>query len=279
MHCTESDHDRYTPNCFRKHKHPLSKSTLLKAIQRGDLFGMAEGDIEVPERCEGDFKSSLSPYEYFREFSPIFCTTDIPFDYIGEHMLQHFLDHNAPTKSRRLLVGGMKARKILLSTPLLQWYLNHGLVVTRLYEVIEFSPVRCFKHFVERGIDARRQSDSDPDLALLGDTFKCLLNIGYGSTILNKENFSNTKYMNGHSSVKLEVNKPEFKKATLLSDEMYKVEKRKTVIALDVPIQIGFTILNYAKLRMLEFYYDCLCIYIYNISPENKKQIYPQKQI
>ena len=107
---------------------------------------------------------------------------------------------------------------------------------------------------------------SDPDLALLGDTFKCLLNSGYGSTSLNKENFSNTKYMNGHSSVKLEVNKPEFKKATLLSDEMYEVEKRKTMIALDVPIQIEFTILNYAKLRMLEFYYDCL-------------QIYPQKQI
>ena len=54
--------------------------------------------------------------------------------------------------------------------------------------------------------------------------------------------------------------------ATLLSDEMYKVERGKKRISLNVPIQIGFTILSYAKLRMLEFYYDCLCKYI----PRNK---------
>ena len=68
--------------------------------------------------------------------------------------------------------------------------------------------------------------------------------------------------MNGHSSVKVEVNKPEFRKATLLDGEMYEIEKRKKKITLDVPVQIGFTILNYAKLRMLEFYYS-VCVNIF----------------
>ena len=88
------------------------------------------------------------------------------------------------------------------------------------------------------------------------------LNSSYGSCPFNKEYFSDTVYMNGHSSVKVKVNKPEFRKATLLDGEMYEIEKGKKKITLDVPIQIGFTILNYAKLRMLEFYYDCLCKYI-----------------
>ena len=181
-------------------------------------------------------------------------------------MWQHCIDHHAPTTVRRLLVGGMKARQILLSTPLLQWYLNHGLVVTRLYEVVEFSPVRCFKNFVDQGIEGRRQSDNDPDLGLLGDTFKILLNSAFGSSMLNKERFSDTQYIQGHSKVKIEINKPEFRKANLLGDDVYELDKGKNKITMNVPIQIGFTILNYAKLRMLEFYYNCLYKYI----PRNK---------
>lgn len=37
---------------------------------------------------------------------------------------------------------------------------------------------------------------------------------------------------------------------------MYEVEKAKSKIVLDLPIQLGYFILQYAKLRMLEFYYD-----------------------
>ena len=264
--CDEEIQNRYSPQFYRQHKHPLSKESLLSAIQTGSLFGMAEVDIEVPDAWQGDFRSELSPYEYFKEFSPLFCTTEVPPEAMGEHMMQHCIDHYAPTTPRRLLVGGMKARQILLSTPLLQWYLNHGLVVTRLYEIIEFSPVRCFKHFVDQGIEGRRQSDNDPNLGLLGDTFKILLCSSYGSTIMNKERFSDTQYIQGHSKVKIEVNKPEFRKATLLGDDVYELDKGKNKITMDVPIQIGFTILNYAKLRMLEFYYNCLCKYI----PRNK---------
>ena len=262
----EAIRNRYSPQFYQQHKHPLSKETLLSAIQTGSLFGMAEVDIEVPDAWQGDFRPELSPYDYFKEFSPLFCTTEVPPEAMGEHMMQHCIDHNAPTTSRRLLVGGMKARQILLATPLLQWYLNHGLVVTRLYEIVEFSPVKCFKNFVDQGIEGRRQSDNDPNLGLLGDTFKILLNSSYGSSILNKENFSDTQYIQGHSKVKIEVNKPEFRKATLLGDDVYELDKGKNKITMDVPIQIGFTILNYAKLRMLEFYYNCLCKYI----PRNK---------
>ena len=37
----------------------------------------------------------------------------------------------------------------------------------------------------------------------------------------------------------------------------YEVEKTKQKINIDLPIHLGVFILNYAKLRRLEFYYDC----------------------
>ena len=44
------------------------------------------------------------------------------------------------SRPRRSLIGSMACEKILLATPLLKWYLEHGLEVTRVYQVIEYAP-------------------------------------------------------------------------------------------------------------------------------------------
>ena len=49
---------------------------------------------------------------------------------------------------------------------------------------------------------------------------------------------------------------------TELPNGYYKVEKTKQKINLDLPIHLGVFILNYAKLRMLEFCYDLLDYYL-----------------
>ena len=49
---------------------------------------------------------------------------------------------------------------------------------------------------------------------------------------------------------------------TELPDGYYEVEKTKKKINLGLPIHIGVFILNYAKLHMLEFYYDFLDYYL-----------------
>ena len=61
---------------------------------------------------------------------------------------------------------------MLLATPLLKWYLDHGLEVTKINQVIEFKPQRCFYQFVQDVSDARHQGDSDPSKAILADTRK-----------------------------------------------------------------------------------------------------------
>ena len=258
---TQSIRDNYMPPFYKQHKWGLKRDTLLKSIQSGVLFGMAEVDIRVPDQWSGSFRSDIPPQEYYAEFSPLFCTTQIPEEVIVERMRRHCREQGFKIGKGRLLVGGMKAEKIMLSTPLLRWYLEHGLEIMDVHEVIEFSPIRYFSEFVEKCISARRQADVDSDLALQGDTYKTLINSAYGSTLLNKEKFSNTSYLKGHSAFKL-VNSQNFRKATPLDNEMYEIESAKGAITMDIPIQIGFFILNYAKLRMLQFYYDCLCKYI-----------------
>ena len=158
----------------------------------------------------------------------------------------------------------MKARQILLATPLLQWYLEHGLVITKIYQLVEFQQQRCFRNFVQEVSDARRQWDIDPDTAIIADTNKVIGNSGYGSLIMDKTKHRAIKYVQGENETCLKVNDPLFQKLECLDEEeqYYEVEMAKCKIKLDLPIQLGYYILQYAKLRMLEFYYDFMDVYV-----------------
>ena len=243
----------------------VNESEILAGVLSGSLFGMVEVDISVPDQWPDHFSHpTMTPFEYFQEMSPLFCTTDVPFDVIGSHMQAHVEKFGLSQKPRRLLVGGMKARQILLATPLLKWYLNHGLEVTKIYQVIEFKPQRCFRQFVQDVSDARRLGDSDPSKSILADTRKLEGNAAYGSTIMDQEKFQSVKYVQGEGEAMMEANLPQFKKLTPLleEEEYYEIEKDKKFLRMNLPIQIGYFILQYAKLRMLQFYYDFMLKFV-----------------
>lgn len=65
----------------------MSPEDIIVAVMTEKLFGMVECDIRVPDMWPAHFSHpTMTPYEYFSEMSPLFCTTDIPFDVIGHHM-------------------------------------------------------------------------------------------------------------------------------------------------------------------------------------------------
>ena len=67
------------------------------------------------------------------------------------------------------LIGSMKGDKILLATPLLKWYLEPGLEVTKVHQVIEFIPEPCFKSFGDAVSYRRQAGDADPNKAIIAD--------------------------------------------------------------------------------------------------------------
>ena len=53
----------------------------MNATRTGELFGIAEVDIRVPDKWndgDGAFTSEMPSFQHFKEFSPVFCTTDVP---------------------------------------------------------------------------------------------------------------------------------------------------------------------------------------------------------
>ena len=115
---------------------------------RNELFEFAQVDIEVPETL----------YEKFSEISPLFVVDEIT--KVPEHMKEYQkLTGRKENKNSRKLLGVMKAKKILLYTPLLRWYIEHGLEVTAYHELLLYKPGRPFDWFPKEVADARREGD------------------------------------------------------------------------------------------------------------------------
>ena len=100
---------------------------ILNLVRTDKLFGMVECDISIPQN---------SLY-CFGEMAPIFRTTQVNIDEIGTHMKQFLREHDISTTSKKTLVGGLSAKKMLLSTPLLRWYIQQRMVITNISLIIE----------------------------------------------------------------------------------------------------------------------------------------------
>ena len=127
-------------------KFRMTEKQILQNIMDGKIFGAIEVDIEVPTNL----------WEHFKELTPIFKNTIVTSADIGEHMQEYLESTKSTFHPQRYLIGSMWGKKILLITPLLKWYLEHGLKVTKIYQVIEFSPKKCFKKFADQISNDRR---------------------------------------------------------------------------------------------------------------------------
>ena len=234
------------------YKQTMVEIEILEAVKTNRLFGMVECDIVVPEHLK----------DYFSEMTPIFKNIDIHIDDIGAVMKDYAIQNKLMSQPRRSLIGSYAGYKILLITPLLQWYLNHGLIVTKIYEVIEYEPKTCFKQFGDNVSNARRKGDADPDQEILASTMKLIGNSGYGRTITNKDRHRDIYFIGNEKEVSKKVNEPQFRQLQVLPDDMYEIEMSKKVIKYDLPLQIGFFVYQYAKLRMLAFYFDFVDKYL-----------------
>ncbi|PIK33652.1 hypothetical protein BSL78_29538 [Apostichopus japonicus] len=125
----------------------------------------------------------------------------------------------------------------------------------------QFIPKAVFCQFGDEVSEARREGDKDPAKSILADTMKLIGNSAYGKTVTNKEKHLDVVVCND-DKVFQTINNPFFRSLSPLGNSKYEADLHKRVIDLDLPIQIGFFVYQYAKLRMLQFYYDFMLKFV-----------------
>ena len=229
----------------------MSQAEIIEGVKSGSVFGLIQVDIHTPEH--------LKPY--FAEMTPVFKNILVSKEDVGDHMKTYLESVGKLRQPQRQLIGSFHGSGLLLGTPLLKWYLEKGLVVSKVHLLVQYTPEETFRPFVQEVTAARRKGDENVDCKILSDLYKLLGNSSYGKTICNKQNFLNTKYVS-----------PDFASRHCLhwsvqqvhdiSENTVEMSSLPTSITYDLPVQIGFMVYQYAKLKMLAFYYDFLLKFI-----------------
>ena len=158
-------------------------------------------------------------------------------------------------------MGVTKTEKILLYTPLIKWYLNHGMVITGVHNLIEYQRGKPFAWFPEEVANARRQADNDPSKKQLGDVSKLKGNSFYGKMIEDLIRHLSTIFTSNEHKVDEALRSPFFDDLEEIGGA-YEMKQRKRTVQIKRPYQCGIAVYQLAKLRMLEFHYDFLDKYI-----------------
>ena len=156
----------------------MTKEEIINKVQTGNLFGFIKCDVQVPQSLR----------KQFEEMTPIFKNTEVNLKHVGELMQEYAREHNIKDTPHRLLIGSYFGEKFGLSTPLLQCYLKNGLVVTRIYTVVEYIPNTAIQGFSTQVAQACLEGDRDKEKALIVEINKLIGNSSYDRTIMNKEN-------------------------------------------------------------------------------------------
>lgn len=234
--------------------------SIVEDIRQDKIFGFLECDIYTPEHLK----------EYFSEMTPIFKNIEINPDeesVIGKHMYEYNQSKGRKrAKKSKKLIGSYFAEKVLIYTPLLKWYLDHGLLISNMYSFVKASKYQPFKSFADDVSNARRAGDISggstlSNEALEADTMKIVGNSAIGRAGMDKSKHKKVKFESNLTKVRSIVELNEFHDVEEL-DGAYEVTLNKRRIKMNNPIHLSVAVYSLAKLRMLEFYYDCMDKYI-----------------
>ena len=167
------------------YRRSLTEQQLLEGIKKGKHFGYVQCDIEVPENLRANFSN----------FPPIFKKTLVSKNDIGDLMKSYAEEEGTMSQPRKMLISSFTLQNGTLIAPLLLFYVQLGLVVTKIHRFVEYTPKKCFNSFVQSAVDARRKDDENPNSIVVAETMKLLANSSYGYQIRDRSRHTVTKYL------------------------------------------------------------------------------------
>jgi len=132
----------------------------------------------------------------------------------------------------------------------LQFYLAHGLELIRIHRIVTFEQRPFMKPFIEYSNEQKKRSLPTSSRVCSS----CLQTV----STKNVQKRINAKLVTDPPKMIRAAGKATFKRCEIINSDLVLVESERTKILLNKPVAIGFTILEFAKLLMYEFYYDCL---------------------
>ena len=138
-------------------------------------------NIEVPEHCKTYLPISLQSSK-----TPSSVKKDL-----GDLMKIYVEEEGLLSQPRKMLNSSFSVKNGTLITPFSLFYLDFGLVCTKLYRFVEYTPMENFNNFVQ---STMKQGDENPKSKVVTETMKLLANSSCGYQIRDRSRHTVEKY-------------------------------------------------------------------------------------
>jgi len=257
---------------------PSKPTTFITYLDMNNLYGAAQSDY-LPV---GDFNflsaddvskfdlmaiTENSPIGYIVECDLEYPTTlhDNHSDYplapehltVASEMLSPFVQNLIrpgwkPTK--KLIPNLYNKTKYVTHYRNLQFYINHGLIVTKIHRILSFKQSTWLKSWIDMCTTQRQNAESEFE----ADLAKLQANSTFGKTMEQVRNRVNIRLIADPKKLTKAVSKPSYREARIINPDLVMVRAARQKVLLNKPIAVGFCVLELSKLLMYRFYYDYL---------------------
>ena len=165
----------------------------------------------------------------------------------GEYTISH-------TASSKLIPNFFDKTKIMLHYRNLQFYLLHGMELTKVHRVIKFKQARWLEPYIRTNTELRALTQDPVEIKLRKD----MNNVIYGKTCENLTKRTDIKLVNTEKECQKLIRKPHCLRFQIFAHDLVGIEMQKVKCLINKPTYVGFTVLELSKLHMYKFHYDHL---------------------
>ena len=134
----------------------------------------------------------------------------------------------------------------------LQLYISLEMKVTKVHNILKFKQSDWLKKFVDFNTEKRKNAINNFEK----NFFKLMINIVFGKTIENLRKRINVRLINNTKDYVNCVSQPTIVSQKIFSKNFFAIHKIKSVLVLNKPIYVGFSILELSKLLIYNFHYQ-----------------------
>lgn len=134
----------------------------------------------------------------------------------------------------------------------LKFYVQHGLIVTKVHRVMQFEQSRWLEPYISFNTEHRKRAKNPEDKA----AFKLYINSIFGRTIMNLRKRIDIKLCTDAKKAKNFIAKPNFDGFKIVNEDLTMIKMNKNHIKWTAPSYVGQSILELSKLHMYDFHYN-----------------------
>ena len=122
----------------------------------------------------------------FLDYPPIFKNTLVRKNVIVDLKKTYSEEERTRSQPRKMLISSFTLRNSTLLTPLLLFYVHLRCYVIKIHSIVEYTPMKCLKSFVQSAVDARRQVDKNSKSSVVAETMRLLHDSSNGYQIMDR---------------------------------------------------------------------------------------------